>query len=186
VARRRIACDLSEGVGRDSSAIVVRDDWGVLEVVWGAAMGLEEAAAAIHRLAQKWGVPQERISFDAVGVGRDMPLRLKRWRIEAVPYAGAGSPRSAQFTNLRTEAAWALKARLDPQGADDATRPHQARPDFAVPHGDYWPRLREELRVLTYDLVGQQTRLLKKEDWAKVLGHSPDLADALIQSFAFD
>lgn len=182
---RRISCDLGEGVGKDSAAIVVRDDWGVLEVVWGSALGLAEAAAHIARLARKWSVPQERISYDCVGIGRDMPLHLKRWGIVAVPYAGAASPRSIQFTNLRTEGAWRLKQRLDPQGADDATQPFKTRPDFSLEAGDYWPRLREELKALTYDLVGTQTRLLSKEDWCIVLGHSPDLADALIQSFAF-
>ncbi len=50
---RRIACDLSEGVGRDSTCIVVVDDWGVLEVVLGNSMGLPEAAETIHRLTTK-------------------------------------------------------------------------------------------------------------------------------------
>ncbi len=183
---RRIACDLGEGVGRDSSAIVVRDDWGLLEVVCGNALGLDEAAAVIAKLARKWSVPQDRISFDCVGIGRDMPLRLKRWRIEAVPYAGAGSPRSSQFVNLRTAAAWRLRQRLDPDGADDATRPHTSRRPFHIAPGDWWPRLREDLAALTYDLVGCHTRLLPKEDWCAAVGHSPDLADALLQSFAFD
>lgn len=184
-ATRRIACDLGEGVGRDSSAIVARDDWGVLEVVCGSALGLEEAAEAIARLARKWSVPQERISFDAAGIGRDMPLRLKRRGIVAVPYAGAGRPRSGQFANLRTEAAWRLRQRLDPQGADDHRKP-ASRQDFSIPAGDWWPRMREELLPLTYDLAGAKTRLLPKEDWCVAVGHSPDLADALIQSFAFD
>jgi len=47
---RRIACDLAEGVGRDSTCIMVLDDWGVLEVVLSNAAGLPEAAATIHRL----------------------------------------------------------------------------------------------------------------------------------------
>jgi len=35
---------------------------------------------------------------------------------------------------------------------------------------------------LTYGLVGKLTKLLPKEEWATILGHSPDVADALIQS----
>ena len=46
--------------------------------------------------------------------------------------------------------------------------------------------MRDELKALTYDLAGRQTQLLTKEKWAIVCGHSPDLADALIQSFAFE
>jgi hypothetical protein len=30
---------------------------------------------------------------------------------------------------------------------------------------------------------GRQTKLLPKEEWATILGHSPDLADRLLQSF---
>lgn len=182
---RRIACDLGEGVGRDSSAIVVRDDWGVLEVVHGSALGLPEAAHHMAALARKWDVPQERMSYDKVGVGRDFPLHLGRLGVtRAVPYAGAAGPRSNEFTNLRSEAAWKLRQRLDPEGSDDH-RHGRGRPAFAIPPGPHWARLREELGKLTYHLVGHKTALLAKDDWKIVLGHSPDLADALIQSFAF-
>ena len=81
---RRIACDLSEGVGRDSTCIVVVDDWGVLEVVLGSSMGLPEAAETIHRLAARWNVPHDKISFDKLGIGRNFPNHLavgaSRWR----------------------------------------------------------------------------------------------------------
>ena len=73
---RRIACDLSEGVGRDSTCIVVVDDWGVLEVVLGSSMGLPEAAETIHRLAARWNVPHDKISFDKLGIGRNFPNHL--------------------------------------------------------------------------------------------------------------
>ncbi len=35
---------------------------------------------------------------------------------------------------------------------------------------------------MTYGLVGKMTKLLPKDVWATILGHSPDVADALIQS----
>ena len=86
---RRIACDLSEGVGRDSTCIVIVDDWGVLEVVLGNSMGLPEAAETIHRLAAKWNVPHDKISFDKLGIGRNFPNHLARWGITmAIPFAG--------------------------------------------------------------------------------------------------
>ena len=75
---RRIACDLSEGVGRDSTCIMVVDDWGVLEVVLSNGAGLPEAAATIHRLVSKWQVPHERIIFDMLGIGRTFPNHLAR------------------------------------------------------------------------------------------------------------
>ena len=79
---RRIACDLSEGVGRDSTCIVVVDDWGVLEVVLGNSMGMPEAAETIHRLAIKWNVPHNEISFDKLGIGRNFPNHLAQGQTE--------------------------------------------------------------------------------------------------------
>ena len=88
------------------------------------------------------------------------------------------------FTNLRTEAAWRLRNRLDPQHVPDLRAPHSGQTPFAIPNAPWWQRLREELAPLTYELAGRQTKLLPKKDWAEILGHSPDVADALIQTFA--
>lgn len=188
-ATRRIAVDLGEGVGRDSSCILVRDDLGILECIAGATLGLAEAAEIVFKLHRKWNVAEERISYDRVGVGRDFRNHLARHGItKAVGYAGAGAARDPKgFTNLRTEAAWKLKRRLDPQWSTDPNFPLATRQaPFHLPPNQHWPQLREELEALTYDLVGNQTRLIKKEDLCDQLGRSPDRSDALIQSFAFD
>lgn len=183
---RRISVDLGEGVGRDSSSILIRDDWGVIDCVFGAYLGLAEAADRVRIFMNRYHVVQERISFDKVGVGKDFPLHLARLGItRAVGYAGAASPLSSDFANLRSEAAWKLRQRLDPDGAADHRIPGASRPFFCIPPGPYWHRLREELKTLTYSLKGNKTALIDKEDHAIVLGHSPDLSDSLCQSFAF-
>lgn len=181
---RRIGCDLGEGVGRDSSAIIVRDDWGILDCVFGEALGLAEAAEAVRRLAVQWEVPPDRITFDRVGIGKDFPLYLARVGLAgAVPYAGAGKASMPDgFINLRSEAYWRFRRRIDPGYYADQG---DVKPRFLVPRGPYWPRLREELAVLTYRTVGKRTAVMRKEDHAIILGHSPDLADALAQTFAF-
>jgi hypothetical protein len=185
LATRRIACDLGEGVGRDSTCVLVRDDWGVVEVEFGREMGLPEAAECIARKASDYGVPPLRITYDRVGVGRDFPLHLQRHGLQdALGYAGAGKPRSTDFKNLRSEAAWKLRQRLDPSWLPGGLASDKV--PFAIPHGPFWPRMREELKTLQYKLVGRKTSLIDKEDHRTVLGHSPDLADALVQSFAFD
>ena len=53
---------------------------------------------------------------------------------------------------------------------------------FHFSPGPYSVRLVDELHPLTYGLVDKMTKLLPKEGWATILGHSPDVADALIQS----
>ena len=187
----RMATDLSEGVGRDSTCILVLDDWGILDVVLSNSMGLPEAAEAIHRLAGKWNVPHDRISYDKLGIGRNFPNHLARYGITtAVPYAGEGRPRDANtFVNLRSESAWRLRNRLDlthtvyePPAHGGALAPVEAAGNLPLLRGAYYDRLVSELRPLTYSLVGRKTKLMPKDEWAAILGHSPDIADALIQS----
>jgi hypothetical protein len=184
----RMAIDLAQGVGCSKTVLLVRDDLGILEVSASNTMGLPEAAVEARRLALKWNVPHAQISYDCLGIGKDFPNFLQRVQIMgAKPYAGSGRPRDPhQFANLRTEGAWRMKHRLDPTWVPDPAHPHAQLPMFHIPAGTYWPEMREELMALDYHLVGdRQTRLVEKESLIDRLGRSPDLADALIQSFAF-
>jgi hypothetical protein len=184
--RRRISCDLGEGVGRDSSAIFCRDDLRLIDFRGGNAMGLAEAAQAIAELRTKWKVDDANISYDKLGIGKNFPHHLARHGITgAVGYAGEARPRSSEFTNLRTEAAWNVRNRLCPDHTPDLRSPHTTQRPFFIPPGPYWERLRTELKALTYDLVGRQTRLIPKKDLMTRLGCSPDFADAFCQLFAF-
>jgi hypothetical protein len=70
----------------------------------------------------------------------------------------------------------------DPRRAHNPFRPQVP---FSMPERPYLERLREELRPLTYSLVGKQTKLLPKKDHSTLLGHSPDVCDAFIMSWAF-
>ena len=110
-------------------------------------------------------------------------------------YAGEGRPQDpSSFVNLRTEAGWKLRNRLDATHLVYEPTPVSARgpagwPPRSMPQrpfyfcsGPYYIRLVDELHPLTYGLVGKLTKLLPKEEWATILGHSPDVADALIQS----
>ncbi len=182
---RRIAVDLGEGVGRDRTVVLVRDDLGVLDMFVSNTVDLSEAASLIARAAGKWHVGHGDITYDKLGIGKKLPNFLARHGIvSAVGYAGSGGSRSGEFTNLRSESGWRLHLRLDPNWCPDPNAPTTTQPAFHIPASTFWPAMREELKELTYDLVGKQTRLLPKEEWADRLGRSPDLADALIQSFS--
>jgi hypothetical protein len=186
---RRIAVDLGEGVGRDSTAILVRDDHGIIELVAGRTLGLAAAAQEVARLAAAFRVDHARISYDKLGIGRDFVNHLARHGITlAVGYAGSGRAQNSKaFVNLRSEAAWALRRRLDPDRLTDPRFPNSStQPPFHIPPRAWWARLREDLEALTYDLAGNKTRLVSKEQLLDRLGRSPDCGDALIQSFAFE
>jgi hypothetical protein len=168
---------------------LVRDDWGILEVCHGAALGLPEAAALMARLARKYDIAPSMMSFDKLGIGKHFPNHLVRFGLQnARPYAGSGRPIAAHdYVNLRTEAAWRMRLRLDPNHIPDMRTPHSRNEPFSFDPKDanYIARLREELKPLTYECYGTAVKLLDKEEWCDILGHSPDIADTLIQSFAW-
>ncbi len=65
--------------------------------------------------------------------------------------------------------------------ADSRPAHTRTQPPFHFCPSAYYARLVEELRPLTYGL-GRKTKLMPKDQWSTILGHSPDFADALIQS----
>ena len=181
---RRLACDLGEGVGRDSSCVLVRDDWGVLDCRYGSQLGLPEAASLMAQMGKDWSIPGERMTFDKLGIGRKMPNHLAKYGLgDAKPYSGSGSPRDPQFSNLRSECAWRLHQRLDPVHVPDIRSPFTRHQPFTFCAGLYQDKLRTQIKPLTYFLSGTKTAILAKDDWTDVLGASPDIADTLIQSF---
>lgn len=190
---RRISCDLGEGVGRDSSCVLVRDDWGILEADWGNAMGLSEAAAKYAEFVRKWNIPPGNMSYDKLGIGKNWPNHLAKHGlfdpakgIAPRPYVGSGRPIDVHgFTNLRGESAWRMRERLDPLHIPDTRLPHKGQVEFTFAPGSYLPRLREEIKPLTYECYGTAIKLLDKEEWSEILGHSPDVCDTLIQSFSW-
>ena len=77
-------------------------------------------------------------------------------------------------------AAWSVKG--NPTRHCSTLRSMRTQRPFYFCSGEYYVRLVDELRPLTYGLVGRKTKLMPKDAWATILGHSPDVADALIQS----
>ncbi len=126
---RRIAIDLGEGVGRDSTALLVRDDYGILDLHAGNSLSLADAAEETARLARVWAVDASRISYDKLGIRRDFRNHLVRPRHgDAIGYASNGRPQDSKaFTNLRSEATWKLRRRLNPDWALDPTAPLATR-----------------------------------------------------------
>jgi phage terminase large subunit len=182
--RKALACDLGEGVGKDRTVILVRDELGVLEVVADNRMGLDEAAAEIARLAAKWRVPEERVSYDALGIGKKLRPKLAGNGIEkALAYKGSAGG-FKDYTNLRTACGWAAHRRLDPDWTASPTDPKQL--PFHIPAGPWWPQMREEILAVEYRLDGTKSALESKEDLKDRLGRSPDLGDSFFQSFACD
>jgi hypothetical protein len=183
--KRRISCDVGEGVGNARSVIVVRDDAGILELAADRFQGPAETARAMADAAHRWQVPPDRISYDGAGItGRKLGNALEGVGLVGCrPYFGSGSG-GKRFTNLRTATAAALARRLDPDHYI-ARGTKQWQP-FHIPTSPHLPALLEELGELKIQLRGAKSALEDKSDMAERLGRSPDFCDALTQSFRED
>ena len=179
--RRRLTCDCGEGCGNSKTVIFVLDDLGVLECSASRYTGPRDAAETMGRLAAKWDVREEGLSFDGAGqTGKRLGNALaSKGFPRARAYFGASSG-GKRCTNLRTACALALARRLDPdhyRGSGAAWVP------FHIAPGADWEPMREELLGLRYRLVSDASALECKEDFQDRLGRSPDFCDSICQGF---
>jgi hypothetical protein len=184
---RRTAIDLAEGHGGDRSVVLTRDDNGILDFRASSRWSFEETAAEAARQAREWGVEGHRVTWDVGGIGADFAARLASAGLTGCrPYRG-GAGLYKKFGNLRAASAWALRQRLDP-GRMVARTPGgilQLQAPFAL-RADFVLLARDELQGLIYTQDPKGRIVLEpKEDFALRLRKSPDLLDALAQSFAF-
>ena len=199
--RRRMGVDLGYGTGRDSSTLLVRDDLGILWAMESSYVGVAQAAQLVAEWSVRLKVRQEDVTYDAGGPGRDMERYLQQYGItEATAYYGSRAG-YARAENRRSLVGWRLRERLDPQrpldwgdGGGDGRHALFATPSapsgvptqhpFVLPsRRPWWPRLREEIRALKYEMKGRKVALERKEDLVARLKRSPNLLDALLMTF---
>jgi len=175
--QKRIAIDLSTGSGADRTVILVRDDNGIIDFWESKVASLEETAWKAFEFKRKHDISDHLITYDAAGIGADFAFRLRSVGIHnAIPYIG-GKSANSNFRNHRTWSYWSLRCRLDPNGS-------WKRP-FHIPAG-IMSDFKREVSAVKYRLsVNDVTELIPKEDVIDILGHSPDIADALSQSFCY-
>jgi hypothetical protein len=182
-----MAIDIGGGVGADKSVVLVRNGKQLLEVFMSEWHGVLDDAR--HRLepvvvemARKWRIPPGRVTYDRAGIGRSFGSYLvKHGLVGAVGYYGAGAG-GRFYVNRRSANAYALKKRLDPNGNDYVP--------FYCAGIPAWSELREELAAIhdaPMELQEGQVRqaVETKQSLQERLHRSPDLLDALIQSFSY-
>lgn len=171
--------DVAE-LGDDSSAFCMRYGGYVAPyLVWGGV----DVTVSGKRAAQYYLSHNIRYVFidaNGVGAGTAPTLRseLKRLKVKnygsvAVPVKTAESPTvkpdDGEFKILRDQLWWAVREWL------------KNDPGAMLPPDD---ELLEELLIPTYEQVGRFIRVMEKKDMRKLLGRSPDRADALCLTFA--
>lgn len=115
-----------------------------------------------------------RVVVDAIGVGAAVvdTLRAAGYEVEALNNSSGVGNRTDKsnmfgFINLRAASYWHLREVLDPE----------SRFEIAIPNDH---SLMRELRAVTYTVTTGKYKLKAKEDISKVLGRSPDAADAIV------
>jgi len=137
----------------------------------------------IRKEIQNAGV---QVNVDVIGVGASAYDFCIDSGIDARPCVGSGAAKLKRgaaadepltdkagvmtFANLRSYNYWRLRELLDPK---------QKSPISLPPDDD----LKEELQTVRYRELGRNIAVMSKDDIIKLLGRSPDRADAVVYSF---
>ena len=170
--------DVAQG-GDDNNVLACRYDawYDKLHVVPGKLTPLGSDHAGLI-------IAKRRNNCDIVldmggGYGGGCYQTLKENDIAVIAYKGSNASMKRtkdgklKFDNKRAESYWKFREALDP---DQAGGSPVALPDD--------PELVSELTVLTYEADARGIHVMTKEDATKVLGHSPDKADAVIMAWS--
>jgi hypothetical protein len=180
--RKRMSCDVGEGVGNARSVIIVRDDVGILEIDATAFGGPHDTAQRMADLKHRHQIDDEYISYDGNGTtGKRLKNALPGVGIANARGFLGGSGGGKRFKNARTSCAAAFARRLDPDGYANGRR--ETRP-FHIPVTPDLQAILEELRELRGQMGNDGRYALEhKQDFMERLGRSPDYADAITQGF---
>lgn len=174
--------------GADQFVIMVWDGWTVIDVQTMPKSEGDEVVRKIQAVASEYGIPGQRCTFDAGGVG----IGLRGFLRTAIPFVGAATPLEVEpdksdlqkkilprpaFKNLRAQAYhYAAQKVNDCEAA------------FSVKSVHLQSTLAQELRAIrrmdTPD--GGKYQIVKKEEIRERIGRSPDLADCFSMRAVFD
>lgn len=167
-----VACDPAR-YGNDATVVAVRMGDRITEIAsWRGADTMETAdkvAEIAGRYRMRPGADWGRIVVDTIGIGSGVYDRLLQLGFGGHGFnAGSGARHPVRFMNLRAEAYWGLRDRLEEGRCE-------------LPDDD---ELTDELcAVRWYWTPNQQIRLEDKQDLRERIGRSPDRADAVVMAF---
>ncbi len=127
----------------------------------------EIIVANVARIAMSW-MPDMIFIDGSGGYGAGVEDGLRQAGFACVPVYGSGSPIDQRFFNKRAECWWELAEWVRDRGTI---------PDIA--------ELAKELLAPTYTVKKDKILIEEKDQIKKRLGWSPDIADALANTFAF-
>jgi len=158
-------------------AVVIKRGSRYAKILWkkkGART--EEIANIIRRLIQKNVAAAENVFVDEIGIGGAVIDLLASENIHVSPVnASASASDKTRFKNLRAEMFWDLKMWIEDSLLE------KRKPLIGV--STQW----KQLSYLLYDRKTGKVRMRPKEEIKERMGgKSPDVADALSLTFAYD
>ena len=160
---------LDVGLIHDEAVLVKRRGRCVYEVKsWKGLRETTKLAEAVKEEYLRSSVKPYKVYVDTIGIGWGVADILREYGIPSVHANFAEKSLKPNLTNKRAEAYWRLKEELEKGG-------------LRIPNDS---KLIEELSNITYEHDGQgRIKIVDKEALKKVIGRSPDRADALALTF---
>ena len=174
--------------GVDQFVVMVWDGWKVIDVRVFAKTEGDEVVMKIQSIASEYGIPGQRVAFDAGGVG----IALRGFLRSAIPFVGASAPLEdeadktdlqkkilprPQFRNLRAQAYHFA-----------AQKVNECEAAFDVKSVHLQSTLAQELRAIrkmnTPD--GGKYQIIPKEEIKDRIGRSTDFSDCFSMRAIFD
>ena len=160
------------GHGGDLSAWMIRDDASILRIESQQTMDPVQCAKRTMTLAKDWGVPADNVHVDMTGEGHGTVARCHEagFLVHGVHFGG-GAWNSNIYHNCRAEMYCQLRDALDPAKGGTLAMPEHKL-------------MLQELRSMGYTYDPKERYLMWKKDVIKkLLGRSPDFADALALTY---
>lgn len=160
------------GAGKDSSALIIRQDNKILDVKQWQGLDPTQLAYKIRDLYQATPKAERPavISVDSNGLGYGVWSNLKDWGLPAHECNSAKSPtrNPERYHRLRDQLWWEMRDWIHSENVGIINN----------------PKLIEELATPTYQDGTGKIKVEDKKSIKKRLGRSPDFADALALTFA--
>jgi hypothetical protein len=184
-----LSVDVAKGNDGDAAGILARDRRGVLAYEESTRWNLEHLAKETAKWKHRYEVSPARIVYDSAGLGVDFANRLAAMNIVGVKDYMGNREGSEKFFNLRSEAGWMVRRRLDPDRGlyvdRDNRREFVQQPSFSIPR-HLATRFRPELEGVRYDLDDAgRIQVEPKDAFVARLKKSPTFLDCLFMSFAY-
>lgn len=158
--------------GSDRFVICIWYGWVLKEIIVKEKADPKEVEEVLKSLANKYNIPRHRIVYDADGVGSYLRGYLKA----AKPFVnGSKALNKENYQNLKSQCFFKLASKIEAGG-------------IFIKHDAFKEDIVKELEQVKKDKPNSDGKLkvIGKEMIIKILGYSPDFADAIMMRMFFD